>query len=56
MILCKFVDQHLSNYSKSNGSSSIKRSKFIGFFVNNRYGHFKQITIVLEKIQKVFNI
>ena len=55
MILRKFVDQNLADYGKSNSSNRTRHFKFIGFFVNNKSGHFEQITIALEMIEEVFD-
>lgn len=41
IMLHKFVNKNLSDYSKNNSSSSIRHSKFFSFFVNNRSGHFE---------------
>ena len=49
------VDPDLSKNSKGNGGSTTKYPKFNSFSVNNRSDYFKQLTMALQIIQKVFN-
>lgn len=47
----EFVVQDLGNNSDSNSSSNSKHPQLIGFFVNNKFRHSEQLTIIMEMIQ-----
>ena len=47
----EFVSQDPDNIGNGNNSSSIRYLKFISFFVNNRLGHFEQLTTTMKMIQ-----
>ena len=47
----KSVGQDPGNNGDGNGSSNTRRLKLIGFFVNNRIGHFEQFITTMEMIQ-----
>lgn len=44
------VGQNPSDYGNGNSSSSTRRFKLIGFFVNNRSSHSEQLIIAIEMI------
>lgn len=54
-MLHKSMNWDLDDHNKSDGNNSTSRLRFISFFINNKLGHFKQLTTVLKMIQKVFN-
>lgn len=47
----EFLVQNLGNNGDSNGSSSTRHLKLIGFFVNNRSSYSDQLTSRMEMIQ-----
>lgn len=43
------------NYNNSNSGNNSKCSKLISFSINDRSGHFEQLTKVIMIIQSIFN-